>query len=76
MVGGTFKFRAALAEDPVLDLANELGTFFHDRLVSGAVDVIGLKAALIQSVEELFGRERTSLGTKFFSDRNTDSGRG
>ena len=76
MVRGTLQFRAALAEHPILHLAHEFRAFFHDRLVSRAVDVVGLEARLFKGVEELIGGEGTGFRAEFFGDGHADGGRG
>ena len=76
MVRGALELRTALAEDPVLDLAHELGAFFHDRLVSRAVDVVGLESCLFEGVHHLLGGDVAGLAAEFFGDRHAHGGRG
>ena len=73
MVSGAFEFGAALAEHPVLDLAHEFRAFFHDGLVSGAVDVVGLEAQLFEGVHHLIGGQIAGLAAEFFRDRHANS---
>ena len=69
-------FRAAFAEDPVLDLLDEFRAFFNDRLVGRRVAVVGDEASSFKRVDELFGREFTRFAAEFFTDRDADSRRG
>lgn len=75
MVSSAFEFGTALAEHPVLNLAHEFRAFFHDGLVSGAVDVVGLEAQFFKGVHHLIGGEIAGLTAEFFGNRHAN-GRG